>query len=272
MENIENEIDKLIKDLIRVSENLIHKSFLCNIINPFCTIKDLDEDFNSFIFTRSVKLLKSINLLIQNGQNESALALLKSLFECQISLASYGKFKQSKKFYFYNNVNVAIKKYEVRQNSKIYKGKNNKGKMYKMRDLKEFTKEKRYFNVYYSFLNSHAHTNIVTILDYVDESGYFSAREENYKLLVRVFALFSFLRIFKSCIIKSKIEYPSYYIKNRCKELHIKGILITVEGLKKLISNIPITTIEDVNKYLEIFTSCMSKMLELMEIEQRRSI
>lgn len=272
MENIEKEIDKLIKDLIRVSENLIHKSFLCNILNPFCSMKDLDEDFNSFIFTRSVKLFKSINLLIQSGHNESALALLKSLFECQIAKESYGKFKQSKRFYFYNNLNVALKKYEVRQNSKIYKGKRVQGKMYKIKDLKDFTETKRYFNVYYSFLNLHAHTNIVTLFDYVDESGYFSRREENYKLLVRVFTLFTFLRIYKSCIIKSKIEYPSYYIEKRCKELFAKGIVITVAGLKELINNIPTSNIEEINKYLEIFKTCMSTMLFLMQIEQRRAI
>lgn len=271
MKNIEKEIDKLIKDLIRVSENLIHKSFLCNILNASCTMKDVDEDFNSFIFTKSVKLLKSINLLIQSRQNESALALLKSLFECLIARQSYGKFKQSKRFYFYNNFKVALKNYEVRQNSKIYKGKRVQGKMYKIKDLKDFTDEKRYFNVYYSFLNLHAHTNIVTLFDYVDESGYFSTRKENYKLLVRVFTLFTFLRIFKSCIIKCKIEYPSYYLNKRCKELYIKGIVITVEGLKELISNIPTSNMEEINQYLEIFTACMSKMLDLMKIEKRRS-
>lgn len=271
MENIEKEIDKLINDLIRVSETLIHKSFLCNILNPFCSMKDLDEDFNSFIFTRSVKLLKSINLLTRNGQNESALALLKSLFECLIARQSYGKFKQSKRFYFYNNFNVALKKFDVRQNSKIYKGKRVQGKMYKIKDLKDFTEERRYFNVYYSFINLHAHTNIITMVDYIDGSGYFSTREENYKLLVRVFTLFTFLRIYKNCIIKSEIEYPSYYIEKRCKQLYIKGIVITVAGLKELISNIPTTNMEEINKYLEIFTACMSKMLDLMKIEKRRS-
>ncbi|MGL4731535.1 MAG: DUF5677 domain-containing protein [Clostridium sp.] len=272
MENIEKEIDKLIKDLIRVSDILIQKSFLCNILNLSCIMKDLDEDFNSFIFTRSVKLLKSINLLIQNGQNESALALLKSLFECLIAKQSYGKFKQSKKFYFYNNVNVAFKKFEVRQNGKIYKNKKVQGKMYKIKNIKNFTEEKRYFNVYYSFLNLYAHTNLITLFDYVDESGYFSTREENYKLLVRVFTLFAFLRIYKSCIIKVNIEYPSSYIKKRCKELFEEGTLITVVGLKELIRNIPTSNMEEFNKYLEIFKTCMSKMLFLVEIEQRRAI
>lgn len=267
---MEKEIDKLIKDLIRISEHLIDKSFLCNILNPFCSMEDLDEDFNSFIFTRSVKLLKSIYLLIQNGQNESALALLKSLLECLIVRQSYGKFKQSKRFYFYNNLNVALKKYDVRQNGKIYKGKCSQGKMYTINTLKGFTKEKRYFNVYYSFLNTYVHTNIVTLFAYVNKDGYFSVKEENHDFLVRVFTLFTFLRIFKSCIIKCKIEYPSYYINKRCKELFNKGIVITVEGLNKLISDIPISNMDDVNNYLEKFKTCMLEMLHLMEIDQMK--
>lgn len=180
------------------------------------------DDFQYFVFTKSIKTLESIRALLKIGNVEDVLILLRTTFEGYLAGRYMSEEYDRKLLEDFIFVPTLISMRKV-----IYE--NNIAKDRETSELIEFMqrnpsqlklgKDKAYFYDLYAFLCNYAHCNYSVIPYYLDETEMFTyAKKDNYEL-AKTLVLFVYTKLFENIVTVKGEDFYSPREEKECYKL-----------------------------------------------------
>lgn len=261
--------NKLINKLILHGRKFVEYS--CFRYGMFSTITTGEisdayiEDYQYFVFTKSIKTLESIRALLKIGNVEDVLILLRTTFEGYLAsryiVDEFDK-KLLKDFIF---IPQQISMYKVIYENDVARDRDTKELIeYIQRNPSEMKlgKDKSYFYDFYAFLCNYAHCNYSIIPYYTDEDGMFTCDKKDNYYMIKILVLFVYTKLFENIVTVEGEEFYNQREEKECyklvKEL-TQFVYIELDRLSKIDSK---TANEELNKHMKKMFKNMKKSLE----------
>lgn len=180
------------------------------------------DDFQYFVFTKSIKSLESIRELLKMGHVEDVFIILRSSFEGYIASRFIQENDDDNKLR-----DLIVIPQLLKQRKIIYDG-----GTYKKRDSQELIdyfqkqpsdmklgRDKNYFYDFYAFLCDYAHCNYSIISEYVDKPGFYSLNKADNMYTAQIMTLFVYIKIFESIVTVEGEEFPTLREEKECYKL-----------------------------------------------------
>ena len=223
------------------------------------------DDYQYFVFTKSIKTLESIRALLKIGNVEDVLILLRTTFEGYLAsryiVSEYDK-KLLEDFIF---IPQQISMYKVIYEDGVARYRDTKELIEYMQrnpsDLK-LGKDKSYFYDFYAFLCNYAHCNYSIIPYYVDENGMFTYNKQDNYYMVKVLVLFVYAKLFESIVTVAGEDFFNPREEKECYKLVKELTEFVYVELGKLSTYNSETANEELNKHMKKMFKNMKKSLE----------
>lgn len=180
------------------------------------------DDFQYFVFTKSIKSLGSIRELLKIGHVEDALIILRTSFEGYIA-SRYIDEKYDANilndFIFVPQL-IASRKIIFQDGRAIERG-TQEIIDYIQRNPSDMKlgKDKRYFYDFYAFLCNYAHCNFSIINEFIDVNGQFTYDKSDNKYMAKVMVLFVYIKLFESIVTIEGEDFLNSKEEKECYKL-----------------------------------------------------
>jgi len=257
-------LDELIVDFIERGEIFTQSS--CYLPGLYDAIKGngtkrVVYDHEYFGFVKSTKSFKAANLLIQEGMNEDAYIIIRSIFENYLSIR-------------YLNTNpIEVEKIvinKIKEDIGIHKP--GKGGWYDENNNKiaDFLKisslqlgnDTSYYNNFYSFLSKFAHSNFSILDYYLDDYKSFSIYIQNDMLMVRLYLVFVYTKIFENVVTVELEDFASDEEERRCYEIVKRSLKLQNKIYKVLIGEIDEPSSQSEHDFKKMFINMKKSLKE----------
>lgn len=223
------------------------------------------DDFQYFVFTKSIKSLVSIRALLKIGNVEDVLILLRTTFEGYLAsryiVEEYDK-KLLEDFIFIPS--------QISMRKVIYE--NNVARDRSTNELIEFMqrnpsqlklgKDKAYFYDLYAFFCNYAHCNYSVIPYYLDENEMFTYEKKDNYSLVKILVLFVYTKLFENIVTVEGEDFYSPREEKECYKLvkeSTKFLYNELDALSKYNSK---EANDELNKHMREMFKNMKKSLK----------
>ncbi|WP_423230592.1 DUF5677 domain-containing protein [Clostridium paraputrificum] len=152
------------------------------------------------MFTKSTSILKSISLLLKKNDFDGSLILTRTLLETYEIGKAYRRDTNISKQLYYYSLNWRLEHIGIENNKIRYNNNKSKG-CRSLSRLKETNEGDDYLHIIYSYLSAYIHLDLITMWDYIDEDGFYSANCYVDKNIVTSLALFIYLKLFNMLIV-----------------------------------------------------------------------
>ncbi|OMD62998.1 hypothetical protein BSK62_22075 [Paenibacillus odorifer] len=229
--NFENEyvyiklLDKLINRFILESKKFVeYAAFLYGTVDlgayDYKSSK-LVCDFEYFAFTKSTKTLISIRNLLKVNHNEDVYMLVRSIFENYLS-CRYAQETENIDSFIFNPVNLALAYYNVQPDGKIFNREKIEVGQQENPSAFKTGLDKGYYTDFYDILSRYSHCNFGTI-DCYTENNIFTIDKNSDPLLIRLFVVFVFSKIFELVVTVEGEDFPDSRTEKKCYQLVIES-------------------------------------------------
>lgn len=223
------------------------------------------DDYQYFVFTKSIKTLESIRALLKIGNVEDVLILLRTTFEGYLAsryiVDEYDK-KLLEDFIF---IPQQISMYKIIYEGEVARHRDtNELVEYMQRNPSELKlgKDKSYFYDFYAFLCNYAHCNYSVIPYYIDEDGLFTYDKRDNYYMVKILVLFVYAKLFESIVTVEGEDFFNAREEKECYKLVKELIKFVYEELGKLSNYNSQTANEELNKHMKKMFKNMRKSLQ----------
>ena len=223
------------------------------------------DDFQYFVFTKSIKSLKSIKELLKIGNVEDAFIILRTSFEGYIA-SRYIDEKYSadilNDFIFVPQL-IAARKI-IYQDGKAVKRGTREMIEYIQRDPSEMKlgRDKRYFYDFYAFLCNYAHCNFSIINEFIDE-GRFSCDKSDNMYMAKIMTLFVYIKLFESIVTVEGEDFINLREEKECYKLVRESTKFIYDRLEEFSNYSFETQSEELNKHMQkMFKNMRSSLKE----------
>jgi hypothetical protein len=180
------------------------------------------DDFQYFVFTKSIKSLESIKALLKMGHVEDAFIILRASFEGYISsryIAEKYKDELLNDFIFIPEL-IATRKVIYQEGKAIIRGtKDVVDYIQRNPSSMKVGKDKKYFYDFYAFLCNYAHCNFSIINDFIDDNGYFTYEKSDNKYIAKVMVIFVYIKLFESIVTVDGEDFLNSREEKECYKL-----------------------------------------------------
>jgi hypothetical protein len=266
------ELDKIIEEFIERSKVFVEFScYLPGLKDSIDGIKTIRQvyDHEYLAFVKSAKTLVSIKSLLQIGHNEDVFVLIRSILENYITVRYLNEnvndisdYEIIERF-IQNKIKVDLGILEVKYPKLI----DSKGQIVSQLDKISnlvFGLDRKYFKDFYSFLSKFTHLDFSILDYYIDENKSFSLYKENDIVLVRLYTVFVFTKLFECIVTVEGEDFYDEEEERKCYELVNKSLLLQ----RKVFGNL----IDELNKYPSIKNDQLKDMLKEMNNSLEDSI
>ncbi|WP_432404878.1 DUF5677 domain-containing protein [Wukongibacter sp. M2B1] len=186
-------------------------------------------DYDYFNFVKSTKMLMSIRELLKKNHNEDVFILIRSMFESYLSTRYFSENNDKIDEFIFNPTMMALAYYNITTDGTlINRDKEEVGKLINPAGFK-MGKDKKYYNDFYAFLCMFAHANYGVANLYTDGKGGYDLTRENYPIIVRLFTIFVFTKIFEHVVTVDGEDFIDVRTEKICYELVRKSIALQEE-------------------------------------------
>lgn len=224
------------------------------------------DDFQYFVFTKSIKSLGSIRELFRIGHVEDALILLRTTFEGYMA-SRYINEEYNREllndFIFVPQL-IAARKI-IYQNGKAIERGTQEIIEYIQRNPSDMKlgKDKRYFYDFYAFLCNYAHCNFSIIYDYIDDNGQFTCDKSENKYMAKVMTLFVYIKLFESIVTVDGEDFLDQREEGECYKLVEESTKFVYNRLEEFSQYNCKTADEELNKHMQkMFKSMRASLKE----------
>lgn len=223
------------------------------------------DDFQYFVFTKSIKSLKSIKELLKIGNVEDAFIILRTSFEGYIA-SRYIDEKYSadilNDFIFVPQL-IAARKI-IYQDGKAVKRGTREIIEYIQRNPSEMKlgRDKRYFYDFYAFLCNYAHCNFSIINEFIDE-GRFSCDKSDNMYMAKIMTLFVYIKLFESIVTVEGEDFINLREEKECYKLVRESTKFIYDRLEEFSKYSCETQSKELNKHMQkMFKNMRSSLKE----------
>lgn len=180
------------------------------------------DDFQYFVFTKSIKSLGSIRELLKMGHVEDAFIILRTSFEGYIASRYIDEEYDANvlnDFIFIPQL-IASRKIIYQDGKAIERG---------TKEIIDFIqrnpsdmklgKDKRYFYDFYAFLCNYAHCNFSIVNEYINNNGQFTCDKSDNKYMAKVMVLFVYIKLFESIVTIDGEDFLNSREEKECYKL-----------------------------------------------------
>lgn len=180
------------------------------------------DDFQYFVFTKSIKSLGSIRELLKMGHVEDAFIILRTSFEGYIASRYIDEEYDANvlnDFIFIPQL-IASRKIIYQDGKAIERG---------TKEIIDFIqrnpsdmklgKDKRYFYDFYAFLCNYAHCNFSIVNEYINNNGQFTCDKSDNKYMAKVMVLFVYIKLFESIVTIEGEDFLNSREEKECYKL-----------------------------------------------------
>lgn len=224
------------------------------------------DEFQYFVFTKSIKSLVSIRELLKLGNVEDVFIILRTSFEGYIASRyidqEYDKNKLND-FIFIPQL-IASRKI-IYQDGKAIKRGTKELIEYIQRDPSEMKlgKDKRYFYDFYSFLCNYAHCNFSIIDEYIDEYGRFTCDKSDNKYMAKIMVLFVYIKLFESIVTIDGEDFLDSREEEECYKLVKEATIFIYDKLEEFSKCKCKVASDELNKHMrEMFKNMKNSLKE----------
>lgn len=179
------------------------------------------DDFQYFVFTKSIKSLGSIRELLRLGHVEDVFIILRTSFEGYIASRYIDEEYNTdilNDFIFIPQL-IAARKI-IYQNGKAVERGTQEIIEYIQRNPSDMKlgRDKRYFYDFYAFLCNYAHCNFSIINEFIDD-GQFSCDKSDNIYMAKVMTLFVYIKLFESIVTVEGEDFLNSREEKECYKL-----------------------------------------------------
>lgn len=175
-------------------------------------------DYDYFNFVKSTKTLISIRSLLKLKSNEDIFILIRSMFESYLSARYFQEHDELVDEFIFSPTYLALAYYNINTEGFIVnRDKEIIGELLNPSKFK-IGSDKKYYNDFYAFLCMFAHANYGIRNCYLERSLY-KLDKENYPILVRLFTIFVFTKLFESIVTVEGEDFLNPQKEKKCYKL-----------------------------------------------------
>lgn len=221
------------------------------------------DDFQYFVFTKSTKSLVSIRLLLKENKNEDVLIILRSMFEGYLASRFIVEEYDESLLNDFLFIPTLISERIIIHNKDGTK--NRKGQQFKFEQRNpselKLGKDKDYCYDFYGYLCNYAHCNYSILSCYLGEHEEFTCNKETDSLLIRLFVLFVYSKIFECIVTVDGEDFPNDRTEKDCYKL-LKDTIVFLYNTLEEYKNTLSSENKYFNKYIKNMLKCMKKSLK----------
>ena len=223
------------------------------------------DDFQYFVFTKSIKSLISIRQLFNIGKVEDVFIILRTSFEGHIASRYIDEEYDAKilnDFIFIPQL-IAARKIIYQDGKAIARG-TQEIIEYIQRNPSEMKlgKDKKYFVDFYAFLCNYAHCNFSIIYDYINNNNLYTYDKINNRYMAKIMVLFVYAKLFESIVTVEGEEFPTDKEKNECYKLVKESIEFVYQRLNEFSKYDCKTANNELNKHMKRMFKNMKNSLK----------
>ena len=224
------------------------------------------DDFQYFVFTKSIKSLGSIRELLKIGHVEDAFVILRTSFEGYIASRYIDEAYDAnvlKDFIFIPQL-IASRKIIYQDGKAIERG-TEEIVDYIQRNPSDMKlgKDKRYFYDFYAFLCNYAHCNFSIINEFIDDNGRFTCDKSDNKYMAKVMVLFVYIKLFESIVTIEGEDFLNSREEKECYKLVRESTKFVYDRLGEFSRYNCKTASDELNRHMrEMFKNMKSSLKE----------
>lgn len=226
----------------------------------------LIDDYQYFVFTKSIKTLRAIRALLKIGNIEDVLILLRTTFEGYMAsrfiVDEYDK-KLLQDFILIPQ-QISMRKI-IYQDGKAQDRETKELIEYIQRNPSELKlgKDKRYFYDFYTFLCNYAHCNYSIIPYYLDEDGMYTYRKHDNDYTVKILVLFVYTKIFENIVTVEGEDFYNSREEKECYKLVREATKFVYDELEKFSKHNSEKANDELNRHMRnMFKNMRSSLKE----------
>lgn len=223
------------------------------------------DDFQYFVFTKSIKSLVSIRALLKIGNIEDILILLRTTFEGYLASRYIVDEYTTKLLDDFIFIPTQISMRKVIYQDNVAKDRNtNELIEFIQRNPSELKlgKDRTYFYDLYAFFCNYAHCNYSIITNYLDEHEMYTYQKTDNSSLVRILVLFVYTKLFENIVTVEGEDFFNSREEKECYNLVRKSTKFLYFELDKLSKYNSPNQNDEVNKHMKKMFKNMKKSLK----------
>ena len=262
--------DNFIKRFLRHGEKFVKEScFPYGKYNAVVSGKvdsSFVDDFQYFVFTKSIKSLGSIKQLLKIGHIEDVFILLRTSFEGYIAS------RYMDEQYDITFLNDFIFIPQLITARKAIRNEEGKTVERETKEIIEFIqrdpsdmklgKDKEYYYEFYAFLCNYAHCNFSIIDGYLDEIGLFTCANSKYQYLSKLLVIFVYIKLFESIVTVEGEDFSTDYEEKECYRLVRESTKFIYDKLSEIPKHIGKSENEMLDRHMAKMFKAMRKSLK----------
>jgi len=223
------------------------------------------DDFQYFVFTKSIKSLISIRQLFKIGNVEDVFIILRTSFEGYIASRYIDEEYDAKilnDFIFIPQL-IAARKI-IYQNGKAVERGTQEIIEYIQRNPSDMKlgRDKRYFYDFYAFLCNYAHCNFSIINEFIDD-GQFSCDKSDNIYMAKVMTLFVYIKLFESIVTVEGEDFLNSREEKECYKLVRESTKFIYDRLEEFSKYNCKTASDELNRHMRnMFKNMRSSLKE----------
>jgi hypothetical protein len=223
------------------------------------------DDFQYFVFTKSIKTLCSIKSLLKLGNVEDVLILLRTTFEGYLA-SRYIDEKYDRKLlndFIFTPVQISMRKVIYKNRTARERYTNNLIEYIQRNPSKlKLGKDETYFSDLYGFFCNYAHCNYSIIPYYLDEHDQFTYEKNDNYDMVFTLVLFVYTKIFENIVTVEGEDFYSEREEKECYKLVKESTCFLYKELDKLSKYNSKDANDELNEHMKEMFKNMKESLE----------
>lgn len=234
-----SELDKLINRFFKLSTIFVEYSCYApgmhDVILYNSKSNKLTYDHEYFVFTKSTKTLKSIKMLLKEGQNEDVIILLRSIYENYLNARYLNEHEDEYTNFLENPLNVAYGFYIMESTGQIT-NRDDRTVVGEQKNPSKMVlgKDKHYFYDFYDIFSRYSHCN-AGIIEHYMEGANFTIEKENKNLETRLFVVFVYTKLFEHIVTVEGEDFKNHKIEKDCYEIVLESLELQEQIFQALI-------------------------------------
>lgn len=223
------------------------------------------DDFQYFVFAKSIKSLESIRELLKMGHAEDVFIILRSSFEGYIASRFILENDDDNKLRDLIVVPQLLKQRKIIYDDGTYKNRDTQeliDYLQKQPSDMKLGKDKNYFYDFYAFLCDYAHCNYFIISEYVDKPGFYSLNKADNMYTAQILTLFVYIKIFESIVTVEGEEFPTLREEKECYNLVRESTKFVYDRLYEFSKFNCSTANDELNRHMQKMFKNMRKSLK----------
>ncbi|MRB36991.1 hypothetical protein GH861_28320 [Bacillus thuringiensis] len=264
-------LDKILNQFILQSKKFVDYSCFPygthDLLSYNVTSVKLTYDFEYFSFTKSTKTLISIRHLLKAGHNEDVMMLVRSIFENYLSTRYLHENEHKLDNFIKNPIKVALAFYNVQSDGVLVN--RNQEEIGKQENPSAFKMglDKKYFTHFYDVLSRFSHCNF-GLIDYYQENLNFTISKNNEPLMIRLFVIFTFTKIFELVVTVEGEEFIDERTEKICYQLVEDSIMLQEKIMNFLIARFN----DNTEEFLKYHSKRMKSLFKSMKKSLKEEI